>query len=108
MECMVYQTRHAFFGTNNDYLNQQERKKLKKLIIAILRYPTSKFFGIMVNNGSTSSLCSTAQLEAYINYTGYSTAMRRLKNQYMNLHIKDPNVLESQHLSSHTAIQSLI
>ncbi len=83
MECIVNQTTHLLFGTNNNYFNQQEHKQLQKLEISILRYPTSKIFGTMVDNGSTCSLCCIARLEANINYIGYRTAIRRLKNQYM-------------------------
>ncbi len=61
----------------------QKSMEVKKLRKSIIRYPENKWFGIMVDNGYTGSLCSVALLEAYRNYTGYSTPLRKLKNHYM-------------------------
>ncbi len=37
----------------------------------------------MIGNGSTGSLCSVAQLEAYRKFTGTPTPVRKLKNYFV-------------------------
>ncbi len=65
-ECLNTATRHAFFGSTQTN-----------------RYPPNYFPGIMIDNGSTGSLCSVAQLEAYRKFTGNPTPVRKLKNHFV-------------------------
>ena len=83
-ECMLTQTRHVFFGSTRP---SQKNKRIGirtsgKPISTKLRYPDSQFPGIMIDNGSTGSLCSEAQLQAYRSFTGNPTPVRPLKNHY--------------------------
>ncbi len=59
-------TRHAFFGsTQTKFGAMMTPKGTSK----DLRNPPNHFPGIMIDNGSTGSLCSVAQLEAYRKFT---------------------------------------
>ena len=83
-ECMVTQTRHVFFGsTKPSHKNKKVGvRKGGKPTLTKLRYPDTQFSGIMIDNGSTGSLCSEAQLQAYRSFTGNPTPVRPLKNHY--------------------------
>ncbi len=84
-ECMNAQTRHVFFGSTLTNFGKAKTAKTKpgKVSMLKLRYPANWFPGIMINKGSTGSLCSVAQLEAYRSFTGYPTLIRMLKNHYV-------------------------
>lgn len=84
-ECLETSTRHAIFGGATPIHGR--RKILKKLRRkpreTSKRYPASRFPGIMIDNGSTGSLCSLSQLKAYRQFTGNPTPLRRIKNHYV-------------------------
>ena len=70
-KCMATQTRHVFFETTSRSLKRKPIKaKVKKLSFLVRRYQSTHFRGIMIDDGSTGSLCSEALLEAYRRFTG--------------------------------------
>ena len=93
--CINKQTMHSFFGyiSSSESTNEchsttcsrtlELRPRTGKSGWGKLRYPCSLFPGIMVDNGSTGSLCSVSQLEAYRNFTGHPTPVRKLKGHYV-------------------------
>ena len=83
-ECMTMQTKHVFFGTTSRTQDTRRigLRKGNRSFSQKLRYPSSLFPGIMIDNGSTGSLCSEAQLQAYRSFTGHPTPVRPLKNHY--------------------------
>ena len=81
---MTIITRHVLFGTQNTKFSfQTSLKKILPLKNRKIRYPASRFFGVMVYNGSTGSICSVTQLEAYWKFTSDPTPVWKLKNHYM-------------------------
>ena len=79
LECMANITRHAFFGTQTTSFSLRS-KNVSTLETQKLHYPPSRFFSVVVENGSTGSLCSVAQLEAYRKFSGNPTPVRKLKD----------------------------
>jgi len=81
-ECLNTQTRHVFFNdTKGNYGKPMKARKPKAR--SKLRYPSNYFPGIMIDNGSTGSLCSVSQLEAYRNFTGNEAPVRKLRDHYV-------------------------
>ena len=84
LECMTDITRRVFFGTQNSRFSfETSLKKISILKNRKVRYPASRFFRVMVGNGSTGSLCSVAQLEAYRKFTDNRAPVQKLNNQYI-------------------------
>lgn len=85
VECMNMHTRHVFFGTTLRKIQNEPKRavSVNKSRQISLRYAEDDFPGIMIDNGSTGSLCSIAQLKAYRRFTGCPTPMRKLKNHFV-------------------------
>jgi len=77
-ECLMNSTRHSFFLDQHTRFTKPRSVKVHPKVK--LRYPPNRFFGVMVDNGSTGSLCSVSQLEAYRTFTGNPAPMRKLRN----------------------------
>jgi len=100
-ECLNTQTRHVFFNdTKGNYGKPMKARKPKAR--SKLRYPSNYFPGIMIDNGSTGSLCSVSQLEAYRNFTGNEAPVRKLRDHYvvsaqpLILGLKDQDMFRSR------------
>ena len=83
-ECMNWPTRHVFFAsiTRRQNFNPVGIRKHKKSFSPKLRYPSTEFPGIMIDNSLTGSLCNEVQLEVYRSLTRNLTLIRPLKNHF--------------------------
>lgn len=60
--------------------HKAEEQRQEESFASDVAYPTSEFFGIMLDSGSTTSVVSERQLQAYRNWTGYATTLQPLAN----------------------------
>lgn len=84
-ECLEASARHAILGIKKSILRRRNQANQNSCTAERnrKRYSENWFPGIMIDNGSTESLCSVSQLQAYCKFTGNPAPLTKIKDHYV-------------------------